>query len=135
METTAKTIITILGGFISWMVGGVGLAFVVLLVLIALDFGTGLMVAAYSSNLSSSVGIKGFIKKMYIIILVGAVYMVERSVLHSTGVVGDGIVIAYSILEFLSIVENGGKLGVPIGPLKNVISVLKGKEEGPKDAG
>jgi toxin secretion/phage lysis holin len=128
--TTVKTFFGILGGLISWMIGGLGLAFAVLLVLIALDFGTGLMVAAYSGNLSSAVGIKGFIKKMYIIILVGAVYMIERSVLHSTGVVGDGIVIAYSILEFLSIVENGGKLGVPIGPLRNIIAALKQKEGG-----
>lgn len=125
METLIKTAIGIAGSLISWMVGGLGMIFVVLLVLLALDFVTGLMVAYGTGELSSKIGIKGFIKKMYIIILVGAVYMIEKSVLHSTGIVGDGIVSAYIILEFLSIVENGGKLGVPIGPLKNVIAVLK----------
>ncbi len=123
-----KAVIGIIGGIVSWMVGGLGLALVILLGLMAIDYFTGLMVGVVKKALSSRVGVTGLMKKTYIILLIGAVYMVETSVIKSQGVVGDGIVVAYIVLEFLSIVENGGKLGVPIGPLKKVIAVLKGDQ-------
>ncbi|MDO3679825.1 phage holin family protein [Paenibacillus ehimensis] len=115
------------GAFFSWMVGGLGLAFTILLGLMLLDYATGLMAGYVRKELSSRVGITGLIRKTYVIILVGCVYLIELSVLKSNGVIGDGVVIAYSVIEFLSFVENGGKLGVPLGPLANVISAVKGK--------
>jgi len=118
------------GSFISWMIGGLGLAFVVLLGLMFFDFITGMMAGAAGPGLSSSRGRNGFIRKLYIIVLIGAVYLIEISVLKSNGMVGDGVAIAYCVIEFISIVENGGKLGVPLGPVKNIIEVLKGKEKG-----
>ncbi|MFW5436262.1 phage holin family protein [Paenibacillus apiarius] len=120
------------GSFISWMVGGLGLVFVVLLGLMVMDFATGIMAGITGPGLSSSKGRNGFIRKLYIIILIGAVYLIEITVLKSSGVVGDGVAIAYCVIEFISIVENGGKLGVPLGPVQNIIEVLKGKEKGEK---
>jgi toxin secretion/phage lysis holin len=124
-----KATVGMVGSFISWMVGGFGMAFSVLLGLMLFDYITGLMAAYVKKELSSRIGVTGLFRKTFIIILVGCVYMIEKTVIKSNGVVGDGIVVAYSIIEFLSIVENGGKLGVPLGPLKNVIAVLKGKGE------
>ncbi|MFB0846837.1 phage holin family protein [Paenibacillus oleatilyticus] len=124
-----KTGFGFIGSFISWVVGGLGLAFTILLGLMLLDYATGLMAGYVRKELSSRTGTNGLLRKTYIIILVGCVYMIELSVLNSNGVIGDGVVIAYSVIEFLSIVENGGKLGVPLGPLSNVISAIKGKEE------
>lgn len=129
IDLVIKTGIGVIGGFISWMVGGLGLAFVILLGLMALDFLSGFMVGIVKKELSSSIGTAGLFKKIYIIILIGAAHMIEVSVIKSTGVVTDGIVVAYIIIEFLSIVENGGKLGVPIGPLKNVVAVLKNQQD------
>ncbi|MCM3273646.1 phage holin family protein [Paenibacillus elgii] len=122
-----KTAIGAFGAFFSWVVGGLGLAFTILLGLMLLDYVTGLMAGYIRKELNSRKGIAGLVRKTYIIILVGCVYMIEISVLKSNGVIGDGVVIAYSVIEFLSIVENGGKLGVPLGPLANVISAVKGK--------
>ncbi|WP_010498557.1 phage holin family protein [Paenibacillus elgii] len=125
-----KTGLGVVGTFISWVVGGLGVAFTILLVLMMVDYATGLMAGYVRKELSSRIGIAGLIRKTYIIILVGCVYLVEISVLKSNGVIGDGVVIAYSVIEFLSIVENGGKLGVPLGPLANVIAAIKGRTEG-----
>lgn len=127
VDLFVKTVIGIVGGTVSWMVGGLGLAFVVLLGLMALDFITGLMVGVSGTGLSSAVGRKGLIKKLYIILLIGAVYLIEILVLESKGVVGDGIAVAYGVIEFVSIVENGGKLGVPLGPVRKIIEVLKNR--------
>ena len=130
MEGTAiKAIIASIGGFISWVAGGIGWVFTILLGLMLLDYLTGLMTGWVLKELSSRKAATGFVKKLYIVILIGAVYMVERTVLGSSGVVADGVAIAYCVIEFLSIVENGGKMGAPLGPLGKVIAVLKAKQE------
>lgn len=127
-----KLVSGLVGSFISWMVGGLGLAFVVLLALMLFDFLTGLAVGYVTKELKSSVGIKGLVKKTYVVILIGSVYLIQSSVpmLKSMDIIGDGVVVAYIIVEFLSIVENGGKLGVPLGPIAKVIAVLKGNGDG-----
>jgi toxin secretion/phage lysis holin len=96
-----------------------------------IDFITGLMVGSVNAELNSSKGKRGALKKVYILLLIAAVYMVQRLVpeLQTIGYAGDGVAIAYAVLEFLSIIENGGKLGVPIGPLAKIIAVLKPKED------
>jgi toxin secretion/phage lysis holin len=127
-DVVAKVGFGIVGSVFSYMVGGLGLALTVLLCLMVADYFTGLMVAYVKKDLSSRIGIKGLMKKTYIILLIGAVYLVESSVVHSGGAIGDGITVAYIILEFLSIVENGDKLGVNIGPLRKIIAALKQKE-------
>lgn len=131
-DISAKFGFGIIGAAFSWMVGGLGLALTVLVILMIADYLTGLMVAYIKKDLSSSIGISGMIKKTYIVLLIAAVYLVENSVVHTGGAIGDGITVAYSILEFLSIVENGDKLGVNIGPLRKLIAALKQKEEDAK---
>lgn len=121
-----KGVVTFIGTFVSWMVGGLGLAFTVLLALMLLDFITGLMAGAFSDEgLNSTKGYKGFVKKIYIILLIGSVYLIELVGLDTAGAIGDGIAIAYCVIEFLSIVENGGKLGVPLGPVEKIITAFK----------
>jgi toxin secretion/phage lysis holin len=136
MDNFIKTAIGFIGGVLSWAVGGLGLAFVVLLGLMVIDFITGLMVGSAYAELNSSKGKKGLIKKTYILLLIAAVYLLQtlNPELQAIGYAGDGVAIAYCVLEFLSIVENGGKLGVPIGPLKHIIAVLKPKEGDKTDA-
>lgn len=125
-----KTIVMVVGGLISYMVGGLGLAFTVLLGLMVIDYATGLMVAIYKKNLSSKIGSKGLIRKVSVILLIGAVYLVEKLAFEQVGYIGDGVVISYCFLEFISIVENMGKMNVPIPKiLKDLILVLKPKSE------
>jgi len=104
------------------------MAFAVLLGMMVLDYITGLMVGYANKELSSSIGKKGLIKKAYIIILISAVYLVQKLGLDFAGYTADGLTIAFALLELLSIVENGGKLGVPVPQwLKDAIAALKGK--------
>lgn len=125
-----KTIAMVVGGLISYMVGGLGLAFTVLLGLMVIDYATGLMVAIYKKNLSSRVGSRGFIRKLYVILLIGAVYLIEQVTFEQVGYIADGVAVAYCVMELVSIVENGGKLNVPLPKmLKDLILVLKPKSE------
>ena len=128
IDVMLKGIVFTLGTICSWIVGGIGVAFSVLLLMMALDFITGLMVGFVNKELSSSIGSKGLIKKMYIVILISSVYLIEKVGLDFAGYTGDGLAIAFIIIELISIVENGGKLGVPIPEgVKNAIAALKGR--------
>lgn len=115
-----------IAGIVSWVVGGLGMALTVLICLMILDYATGLMVGWSNGELSSSVGKKGLLKKVYILILIFAMYLMKLTGLDLAGYTADGLAVAYSILEVLSIIENGGKLGVPIpDKLKAAIAALK----------
>lgn len=117
-------------GFVSWMVGGFGLVFTVLIGLMALDFLSGIMVGIYEKKINSRIGTRGLIKKTYVILLIGAVYMIEVAILNGNGIVTDGVSGAFCLIEFVSLTENGGKLGVPMPQkVKDIILVLKNKDK------
>lgn len=132
IDLLVKTIVGVVSGFVSMLVGGLGLVFTVLLGLMAIDFITGLLAGAFNEGLQSGKGAKGIIKKVYVILLIGSVYLIEMAVLKSNGVVTDGISGAFCLIEFVSIVENGGKLGIRMpDKLKDLIATLKNeKKEG-----
>jgi len=112
-STLYKAIIGAVSGFISFVVGGLGVAMTVLLGLMIIDIATGLLVGAAGVGLSSSVGIKGLIRKVYIILLISAVYLVQTlSGFDLAGYTGDGLAGMFSVMEAVSIIENGDKLGI-----------------------
>lgn len=128
-----KTFFGAIGTVWSAIVGTLGWAFPALIVMMAADFLSGVSAGYANDGLSSSIGRKGFVKKVHILIIVGLVYLLEKTVL-GTQHLGDGVTIAYIVIEFISLTENAGKLGVPLGPLKNVIALLKDKDQTKSDS-
>ncbi|WP_228469503.1 phage holin family protein [Paenibacillus sp. JNUCC31] len=130
LDVVVKFLIGIVTGIVSWMVGGFGLVFTVLIGLMAIDFITGIMVGMYEKKVNSRIGTKGLIKKLYIILLIGAVYLIEVAVLKGNGIVSDGVSGAFCLIEFVSLTENGGKLGIPLpDKVKDIILVLKKQDK------
>jgi toxin secretion/phage lysis holin len=124
-----KSVFGAIGTCWSFIVGAMGWAFPTLVIMMAADFLSGVMAGSVNGGLSSSIGRKGFLKKIYVLMLIGAVYLLERTI-FGTQHLGDGVTIAYIVIEFISLAENGGKLGVNLGPVKNIIAVLKEKGNG-----
>ena len=125
IDLVVKSTIGVIGAFVSYLVDGFGLAFVILLGMMLIDYATGLLVAVVNKNLNSSIGRAGFIRKLYVILLIGAIYLLGQAV-DGISYIGDGVTIAYIVIEFISITENGGKLGVPMpNAVKKIIAVLK----------
>ncbi|MDX8361635.1 phage holin family protein [Cytobacillus sp. IB215316] len=89
------------------------MAVTILLGMMVIDNATGLIVGFIEKNLSSKMGIKWLMRKVYILLLIGGVYMIE-TLMFETGYIADGVAIAFIVTEFISITENGAKLGVPI---------------------
>ena len=63
--------ITAVGGWIGWFLGGVDGMLIALIVLMALDYLSGVMCAIVDKKLSSAIGFKGICKKVLILMLVG----------------------------------------------------------------
>ncbi|MBK3495331.1 phage holin family protein [Viridibacillus sp. YIM B01967] len=130
MEKWIAGITGTVGFLVSYLVDGVGMAVSILLAVMALDYATGLIAAFVNKQLNSRIGTTGFARKLYILLLIAAVYLVE-SILFGSEHVGDGIAIAYIAIEFISITENGVKMGAPMPPfVSDLLSMVKSKTEG-----
>ena len=127
---TFKIICAAIGGFCGTLWGALDGVMMALLVFIAIDYITGLMVAIVNKTLNSSVGFKGLTKKIFIMLLVLIANILDVHIMGGSGVV-RGVVIAFYIAnEGISILENAGKLGVPYPQkLKEVLEQLKESED------
>lgn len=126
----------LLGSFLSSVCGGWTSAMTCLLIIMGIDFLTGLMVAGVfkkstkseDGSISSKIGLIGISKKVGIVILVITTGLLESQT--GSTQLRDGVVVAYIVNECISITENLGLMGVWIpAPLKNALSVLKSKSE------
>lgn len=130
-----------LGGACSWLFGGWDGTAVVLLVLMAADYLTGILSAAVfhvstkspTGALESKAGWKGLVRKCLTLLLVLVGALLDR--LLGTAFVRDAVIIAFCANEALSIVENAALMGVPVpAAVRKAIDVLnKSTEEGRHD--
>lgn len=129
-------IIGFIGSLIASQFGGWDAALSTLILFMAVDYITGLVVAGVfhaspkSKNgaLESRAGWKGLCRKGVTLVIVLVACRLD-SVIGSS-FIRDATVIAFICNETLSIVENAGLMGVPIpAALTNAIEILKQKSE------
>ena len=125
-----------LGGLMSWLYGGFGDAMLVLIVFIALDYMTGLIVAGVfhksskseTGALESKAGWKGLCRKGVSLLVVLVACRLDAII--GSSFVRDATVIAFICNETISIIENAGLMGVPIPEaLTKAVDVLKQRAE------
>lgn len=126
----------VIGGMISQAFGGWDAALITLLLFMAVDYLSGLIVAGVfqasdksaSGSLSSVACWQGLLKKgmTLIIVLVAA----RLDIVLGTAFVRDAVVIAYVVNEAISIIENAGLMGLPVpDAIMSAIEQLQGKNE------
>ena len=129
--------ITAIGGWIGWFLGGVDGMLIALIVLMALDYISGVMCAIEDKKLSSAVGFKGIAKKVLILMLVGVANVLDVNVVGGGAVLRGAVICFYLSNEGLSLLENAAYLGLPIPEkLKNILAQLHErdkKESTPED--
>ncbi|OKO89788.1 phage holin family protein [Geobacillus proteiniphilus] len=118
--------VSLFGSFLSLFVGSVDSFIVILLALVIVDYLTGIAASAVEGKLSSQVGFRGIIRKLLIFVLVAASHLVDLAIGWNMHVIRDAIIFFYIANEFISIVENAGRAGVPIpSVLRKAIELLK----------
>jgi toxin secretion/phage lysis holin len=124
----------VLGAIGAYFFGGWTQTLTALFVFCVVDYVSGMVVAACGKSektenggLNSSVGFIGIVKKIFIFILIAIAHLIETILPVDTVIVSQGAAIAFACNEALSIVENAGLLGVDLGPVAQLIEVLKSK--------
>lgn len=124
------------GAGVAGLFGGWDAALTTLVIFMALDYITGIVVGGVFRNspktktgaLESKAGLKGLFRKggMLLTVLVAC----RLDLLIGYHFIRDAVVIALVSNESLSIIENLGLMGVPVpAPILNAIEVLKNKTD------
>lgn len=117
----------IVGGIFCSLLGGWDVLLSTMVLLSILDYFSGILKAIYNKELSSSIGLKGFIKKIFIFILIALAYSLQ-TVLGSNIPLREVTITFFIANEGISILENAGEF-VPIPDrLKDVLEQLRDKE-------
>lgn len=120
LKDAVSTAAGLLGGFVTMFWGGWSQGLTALVFIMAADYVTGLLVAGVfkkskktdSGGLESKAGLKGLIRKVSIIILIGLIHMVEGSI--GIDFLMNGCIIGFMLNELISLVENFGLMGIPM---------------------
>ena len=90
-----------------------------------------MIVAATRHKVNSAVSFKGLAKKMFILIFVAVAHIIDTQILGgNAAVLRSATCGLYIASEGISILENGGKLGVPYPKkLKELLEQLKDKSD------
>ena len=127
--TKLQIAITALGGWLGYFLGGMDGLMIALIVLMTLDYVSGVMCAIIDKKLSSAVGFKGICKKVFILMLVGVAHIIDLHVVGTGSALRGAVICFYMSNEGLSLLENAAHMGLPTpDKLRDILSQLHDKE-------
>ena len=134
MKLKICTLIGVLGGLISAALGGWDYALVTLMIVMCIDYISGIVVAGVfhaskkteSGALESNVGFKGLCRKCMILLIVLIAYRMDLVI--GVSYIRDTVIIGFIANEIISIIENAGLMGITLPPaLVKAIDILTEK--------
>lgn len=136
MKEMICTAIGAAGGAVAAALGGWDAALATLLIFMAVDYISGLIVAGVfhnskkteSGTLESRAGWKGLCRKSVTLLFVLVAHRLDLVI--GVNYMRDAVIIGFIANELISIVENAGLMGVPLSPMiQNAIDILTKKSE------
>ena len=122
--------------FVVGLFGGWSMALETLMIFMAIDFASGLIVAGIFHNspktengaLESNRCWKGLFRKLMTLVFVMVGYRIDVAL--NVDYVKNAVIFTFMASELISIVENAGLMGLPIpSVITNAIEILKNKEK------
>lgn len=132
MKEMILTVTGCLGAAIAAIFGGWSAGLTTLIIFMAVDYATGLIVAGVfhrspksdGGALESRAGWKGLVRKGVTLLIV--LIACRLDIMLGVTYIRDAVVIAFIVNESLSILENAGLMGVPIpAAITKAIELLK----------
>ena len=106
-------IIGVIGGLLSYALGGYDQVLEILITMVVIDYMTGLLSAYVMKQINSDIGRRGIVKKVGIFLVVAIARLVDGT-LGTAGVIRSVTIWFYISKEGISAIENLGQSGVPI---------------------
>lgn len=127
MDKLVKASVAAVGAAVSYLYGEWSPMLTVLLALVVADYVSGFVASALEGRLSSAVGFRGIARKIAIFALVAIGHLIDGAI-GEAHLIRDAAIWFYAANELLSIIENMGRLGVPIPPvIQQAVAVLQGR--------
>jgi len=128
MKYLFNEVSSILLTFVVYYLGGIDIALKSLLVVIIVDYITGVLSAIYNNELSSKIGFRGIIKKFCYIFIVALSVTLDK-ILGNTGTIRNLVIYFFVANDGISILENVSEMNIPLPKkLVEVLEQLKNKE-------
>lgn len=113
---------------LTYFLGGFDLALKSLLIVMVIDYITGISSAIYNKKLSSKIGIKGIIKKFSYLLVIGLSVVIDN-LTGQNGIIRSLVIYCFVANDGLSIVENMAELDIKL-PQKLIDSLEQIKKKG-----
>ena len=113
LDFNVKGIILYFSTWLSFLFGEFDKFLQVLIILMIIDYITGILAGFYFKELSSKKSFKGIIKKFFLLTIVSLSQMMDE-ILCGNGLIRSTILLFFISTEGLSILENSIKVGVPV---------------------
>ena len=108
--------------------GGLDGLLIALVVLMSLDYISGVMCAIVDRKLSSAIGFRGICKKVLILMMVGVANIVDIHVVGTGSALRGAVICFYLSNEALSLFENAAHIGLPVpDKLRDALAQLHGR--------
>lgn len=133
-EGIFKALLAWLGGSAMYLIGGFDLFLEAMLILMVIDYMLGMTIAGVfhrspkscNGGLNSNVGFLGLFKKITGILFV--VIAVEMQKVTGIPGVREGVILALTVNELISIIEHAGVMNLPVPKvLSDMVDVLRNK--------
>ena len=128
MKIAINNVFSVILTTIIYLLGGIDIALQSLLIVIVIDYLTGIASAIYNKELSSKMGFKGIIKK-FSYLLVVALSVVIDNLLGQSGLIRSLVIYFFVANDGLSIIENMAEMGVKL-PQKLIDALEQIKKKG-----
>lgn len=137
MKTGICASIGIVGSVIASFFGGWDSGLITLVIFMAIDYVSGLIVAGIfhkskkskTGTLESNAGWKGLAKKCMTLLFVLIAYRLD--IMISTNYIRDAVIIGFIANELISVIENAGLMGIPLPEVvTKAVDILTAKSKG-----
>lgn len=128
MDKIFQSVVAVSGVITSFLFGGWPLLLNIFLAFVVIDYITGLIASGIQGQLNSKVGWKGIARKVVMFLIIAVAHMVDILLEIQTDMIRNAVIFFYLANELLSIIENAGRIGIPIPRiLLNAVEALKGR--------
>ena len=127
MKYVISNVISVILTFLIYFLGGLDIALKSLLIVIVIDYATGILSAIYNKQINSKVGFKGILKKFsYLLIIVLSV--IVDNILGQSGTIRTLVIYFFVANDGISILENVAEMNIPLPP--KLLETLEQLKEG-----
>ena len=127
MKYVISNVISVILTFLIYLLGGFDIALKSLLIVIVIDYATGILSAIYNKQINSKVGFRGILKKFSYLLII-ALSVIIDNILGQSGTIRTLVIYFFVANDGISILENVAEMNIPLPP--KLLETLEQLKEG-----